>query len=404
MAIENKNIVIINRWNDDFGDYGKLLDHYSNKVAYIVNARGAIYLKNHPELPYMEQVVNDLGNVEEVAAAMIQIVNKLGNIDKIIALSELDLYMAGLMRDRYSVDGMSAKDTLNFVDKIDMKNCMADNNISTPRYIEDINEEKVLQFCENVGFPIVLKPRRGAASTGVKIVETIDELKTALAVIDNKAYECEEYISGPIVHIDGIVQNNTLSFVKPSEYMNTCFDYTLGKPIGSIIIDDPQMVEILANFTNNILNALKLVNGVFHLEVIIKEDNKPVFLEIAARQGGGEIVPLMKQLYNVDLVKSLFKIQIGEQLTVSPNDCDLIGGWLLIPEPKQVPCKVVKISKTSGLTTLSYQVLPEAGTILDGHGGYIDNGGRYMFVGQRKEIEADINKILSEYEIITEPA
>ena len=46
--------------------------------------------------------------------------------------------------------------------------------------------------------------------------------------------------------------------------------------------------------------------GVFHLEFIL-HDNEPVFLEVGARQGGGEIVPMLKQIYGVDLVLALLK-------------------------------------------------------------------------------------------------
>ena len=40
------------------------------------------------------------------------------------------------------------------------------------------------------------------------------------------------------------------------------------------------------------------------------------FLEVGARQGGGEIVPMLKQIYGVDLVLALLKSQMLEDISM----------------------------------------------------------------------------------------
>ncbi|MDQ0418343.1 biotin carboxylase [Croceifilum oryzae] len=401
--ITNQNIVIMNRWSDDYGNYATLLDHHQNNVSYIVNAGGAVYLENHPEIPNYAQVVNDLKDVEEVSAAFENIISRFGKIDVLIALSENDILVAGKMRDRYSIQGMSLQDTLRFIDKVEMKKSFVGTKVAVPRYLEDLTEKSLRHFVSETGFPVVLKPRTGAASAGVKIIPDREQLEAAMKEIDIHTYECEEYVEGPIVHMDGIMKNGELVFVKTSRYLNTCYDYTLGKSVGSIIISDEQRSKKFADFTEEVMKTLRLDNGVFHLEAILRDGDEPVFLELGARQGGGEVVPLMRLLYDVDLVRALFQSQLGEEIEIAPRETPFVSGFLLVPEPKEVPCKVVKVSKVEGLSTLSYQYIPEVDSILDGKGGYYFNAGKFAFIGPEEEIESDLLRAMNEYEIVTEP-
>ncbi|SFX61821.1 ATP-grasp domain-containing protein [Thermoactinomyces sp. DSM 45891] len=401
--VTNQNIVIMNRWSDDYGNYAILLDHHQNNVSYIVNAGGAVYLKNHPEIPNYAQVVNDLKDVEEVSAAMDHIISRFGKIDVLIALSENDILVAGQMRDRYSIQGMGLQDTLRFIDKVEMKKSFAGTKVAVPRYLEDLTEKSLLDFVSETGFPVVLKPRTGAASAGVKIIPDRERLMATMKEIDIHTYECEEYIEGPIFHMDGIMKNGELVFVRTSRYLNTCYEYTQGKPVGSIIISDEQRSKKFADFTEEVMKTLRLDNGVFHLEAILRDGNEPVFLELGARQGGGEVVPLMRLLYDVDLVRALFQSQLGEEIEVAPRKTPFVSGFLLFPEPKEVPCKVVKVSTVENLSTLSYEYIPEVDSILDGKGGYYFNAGKFAFIGREEDIESDLLRAMNEYEIVTEP-
>ena len=83
--------------------------------------------------------------------------------------------------------------------------------------------------------------------------------------------------------------------MKISRYINTCYEYEKFKtPLGSLLIKNPLLYEKIYKMTLKVLSTLGMETGVFHLEFIL-HDNEPVFLEVGARQGGGEIVPMLKQ-------------------------------------------------------------------------------------------------------------
>lgn len=55
---------------------------------------------------------------------------------------------------------------------------------------------QVLNFINKVGYPIVMKPRLGAASIGVFVIRDVFELDVALASANLDEVEFEQYIGG----------------------------------------------------------------------------------------------------------------------------------------------------------------------------------------------------------------
>lgn len=393
------NIVIINRWSDNFADYIKLINHSENNIFYVTNKNGSVYLQGKTGYSIHFEV-DDLTSETVLEECINTCIEKFGHIDRIIAMSEYDMLIAGYLRTKYKVSGMSHQTALNFVNKIHMKKALYGSNLKYPKYTDDLNN--IEDFCENASFPLVIKPKIGASSKGVRIAETPNELMLHIMSLDNKEqYECEEYISGPIFHIDGIIFEKEILFIKGSKYINTCLDYERGKPLASIIVSDNDLQTRFKNFAKKAINLLGLETGIFHLEVILNNDEL-VFLEVGARQGGGEIVPEIKHLYNIDLIEVFFKTQMLLPFSLNENKTSLIAGFLLIPEPKNVPCKVTFHNSMEHLKSLVYEVKPDIGTVLTGSGGYYFNSGRFLFSGQEEQVLNDIHQAIEKYRIITE--
>lgn len=396
-----KTIVIINRWKDDFADYVSLIDHFENNIIYICNSFGSNYIKDRRNIPHELYILDNLIDNSELNSIMEIIIQKQNKIDHLVALSEYDMELAGILRSRFDITGMNAEVSRNFTNKVSMKKALEQSCIRFPNFSSNLNNINV--FIEKNGFPFVIKPHYGAASHDVSIIENEEDLIDFLKVTKNwDDYECEEYIDMPIVHVDGVIQDSKLNFVKASRYIGTCFDYTLGKPLGSIILDSEKDQELLGNFAQEVVVALGLKDGVFHLEAFY-ENEDIIFLEVGARQGGGEIVPLMKKLFDVDLISCFFKTQIGEKIYFDLLNNSEIGGFLLIPEPKEIPCIVKEVtSMKDNIESLIVEVLPTIGTVFDGNGGYYFNSGRFLFVGSKDKVEQNINEVIENFIITTE--
>lgn len=393
------NIIIINRWSDDFADYLRLIDHSIHNIIYITNKGGSKYLEGKDgHSKHLE--VDDLTSRSTLEHCLKECMNEYGSVDRIIAMSEYDMLVAGYLRTKFGVKGMSYQTALNFVDKTHMKKALSESGIRYPKFTEDLSE--IDNFSKNVHFPLVLKPKIGASSKGVLLANNYDELNNLISSIeDEKQYQCEEYIDGPIFHIDGVVYEDEILFVKGSKYINTCLEYEHGKPLGSMIISDNNLQIRIQAFAKQIVNTLGLETGIIHLETILNNDEL-VFLEVGARQGGGEVVPEMKHLFGINLIEVFFKTQMLMPFDLKENKTTDIAGFLLFPEPKETPCSVISHNSMKNLKSLVYEIIPKKGTLLTGNGGYYFNSGRFLFIGEEQQVYKDIHKAIETFNIVTQ--
>ncbi|CAI2552436.1 hypothetical protein AKUH4B114J_01010 [Apilactobacillus kunkeei] len=388
------SVVIINRWLDNFCDYSKIIKN--RNIIYITNKDGSQYV-NQYDHNAKNIVLDDLNNYSSLKKAVENILIK-DKIELIIAMSENDIANAGHLRTDFGIKGMDYDTSKKFTNKTYMKKALKNTNIFYPKFGE-------LKYIEhyNFNYPIVLKPKNGNSSKGVTIVKNSNELLSFITHCKNiENYEFEEYISGDIYHVDGYVSKGKLKFCKPSRYINTPLQYeTNNSPLGSQLILDKNFDLKVFNFTKDVLKTLGLKNSVFHLEFIYHNGNL-FFLEVGARQGGGEIVPLYKQVFGIDLVKILLKTQLLENIDERPIRKEKSGGYLLFPVPNNAPCIVNKVTKINNIKTIKYQISPNIGEKLTKNGGYYFNSGRFLFIGDFITIKKDIKRVIDEFKIYTE--
>lgn len=398
-----QRIVIINRWADDFAAYEKSIDHTQHQVCYIVNRSGRQGIRADRSVIEDILEVEKTNDLEELLRAGREIIDRHGPIDRILALSEFDLKEAAELRTRLGVAGIQEEQVRLYKDKVVMKQRMQERGLRVPKFLDDLSEARLFDFAAEVGFPLILKPKTGAASQGVYRVESEAELRQVLAEIELAEYEGEEFVQGPIFHVDGLVREGELVFIKPSQYINTCLAFNHGVPLGSFLVDDADLRERLNRFTAETLAALELHNSAFHLEIILRDGQEPVFLEIGARVGGGEIPFLMRELYGIDLVDEWIKIELGLPGQVPETDDRIAGGFLMVPEPQDRPCRVIGATSMVGrIPTLVSEILPQPGDLLDGNGGYEEIGGRFLFRGESsEEVQRDILETIRTYRLTT---
>lgn len=193
--------------------------------------------------------------------------------------------------------------------------------------------------------------------------------------------------------------------MKASRYINTCYDFAHGKPLGSVLLDPSDLNISLQVFARDCLSALSLDNGAFHLEVIQGKEGL-YFLEVGARVGGGEIPFIIRDLYGIDLYDAWIGLHFDRipKVVGGSSTHPISGGFLLLPEP--VGMRVVHIDNPVGkIDGLYASVLPEVGHIFDGHGGYELILGRFRFKAPSEyDVEQAINETLRRYEVRLEKA
>jgi hypothetical protein len=345
--------------------FGRHVDHAEHAVSYVTDPLGAEILARSGDRPAALAVVDDPVDRDAVCRAAAALAERIGTPDAVFAPHEYDLLDAARVRDRIGVRGMSRSLTLDCRDKVRMKRKLRAGGVATPAFVACDSRAAVPDLVREVGFPLVLKPRQGGGSRGVMVIADESSLARAWSRIDPDAYECEQFVAGPIHHVDGLRRRGRLTVSQVSRYVNTCFQSAHGLPHGSVVVDDPSLSRRLTEFAAGSLAALGLDDSAFHLELILRDGTTPVFLEVGARLGGGEIVPVVEEVYGVDLLRAWIDLQLG-----GPPAAELmrgaVGGWLVAPRPCEPPYRIVGVERLAGrIPHLYAERLPRPGEVHD---------------------------------------
>lgn len=411
-----RHILVLNRFDGEVGcRYTHYIDHAADQVAYLTSVAG----RDGVDAGSAETVavVDDLADWAVVSKLARGIVLRYGPLDHIVALFERDLETAAALRALLGVAGPGPAEVERVRDKVTMKQHVAAAGLRVPRFTAADSPEQVLRFADETGFPVVLKPRDGSGSQGIYLINSRASLEDTLAA-PMTHYVCEEFVTGTMYQVDGVVLDGTVRVLRASRLLNSCLDYALGDPFGSVANDDMELEERLVGYAELVLAALGVRRSVFHLEVFAVDPGGPsgpsgpgeyddlVFLEVAARAGGAELPHLWREVYRLDLLDVAVRLSLGESPSLPEVDpAGEAGGYLLMPEPPTRPCRVLStVPLIDRVPAMYTEVLPEPGAILNGTGGAKETGGRYRFrAGSGKEIEQAIRQVLTEYRLEWEP-
>ncbi|MEZ0112541.1 hypothetical protein ABH920_006563 [Catenulispora sp. EB89] len=352
------HILIINRWDDGFSDYGAYLDHGEHEVGYVTVPA---HVPRVPLTAKAVEVVAADADDETILAAARRCRDQLGGIDRVLALSEFNLHVGGRIRDEFGVPGPGADDLLRFRDKPLMKETVARAGLRVPFLAVVRNPAEVADFVAEAPGAVVVKPRAGAAARGVRIIPHGADATGHLDGVDFDDLHAEEFIPGTIWHVDGLMWRAEPWFACASRYIGTPLGFSLGEPTASVCDHGPDGARV-REFALRCLDALGLTDGAFHLEVI-DAPGGPVFLEVGARVGGGHIAWTVRDIHGIDLVEAWIRVQLGEEPAAPAPFTDRVGGALLIPGPAGHRVRRVE-SLLGRVEGLYEEVLAAPGTVL----------------------------------------
>ena len=146
---------------------------------------------------------------------------------------------------------------------------------------------------------------------------------------------------------------------------------------------------------------MKFPNGAFHLEAFWK-NNDFIFLEVAIRQGGGEIVNTIERAIGLNLADAHIKCQFGIKPIIPKSKYDYFG-WLSVPRPDNL--KVDKFVKNIIVPkrpkSLFLEKIPKIGEKVNANFiNYSNTLGSFAFVGDNREnLFNDINEFAKAYKV-----
>jgi len=313
-------------------DYHRGINHDQHDVVYLGTE---LALGNIPAQLRCEKWSRPGVNKTELEA--IDIVTARGcDFDLVLSLSEYELMSAAIVREHFNIVGPSVAQTQLVRNKLLMKDIVEAAGLAVPYNLSLANFMR--SDSVNWSGKTVLKPIDGASSENVLVFDTPEQLWKALstqsvgiAKIDEgylDGYEVEQFICGDILHIDGLLFDGEIKLIISSKYIGNCLDFAKGQPLGSVQIDTS---DLLHQWVQVALSAIGLTTGSFHLEAIMS-DQGPVFLEVANRVGGADVVDAVEMATGVHLPSAELKAYLGESVDVSSQSpLSKKFGWFVFP-------------------------------------------------------------------------
>ncbi|HET9898021.1 MAG TPA: ATP-grasp domain-containing protein [Streptosporangiaceae bacterium] len=284
------------------------------------------------------------------------------HFDHIIAMSEYDLLRAARLRVIGKMPGQDVESAMAYRDKARMKEVLRAHGIPVADFTRVENAADLLQFADRIGFPLVVKPRLGAASVGFNRVDSEAGLVSYLA--SEPAFRgdadagliAERYIDNQLYHVDGLVADGEVVLCWPAAMSSTLGLYEETPIVSSLLAADDPLRRPLQDLTRAVLDALPSPPClIFHAEFFRTPAGELLLNEIASRVGGGRIRAVIQLAFGVDLneyyLRSLVK---GSHQARPPAVPSLMAGHILFPlrpgcliaAPSACPVEGVRLSYT----------------------------------------------------------
>lgn len=252
-------------------------------------------------------------NMDEVVRGIAYIF-RTRKIDRIVALDDYDVEKAAYLREEFRIPGMGQTRARYFRDKLAMRMQAAEEGINVPAFSSVFNYDELRRFVAANPGPWLLKPRSAASATGIKKIQTVNDLWPALESLGDMQYSylLESFIPGDVYHVDSLSDADQVVFARASRYMNPPMEVAHeGRVFRSHTVafgskDEKELLKL----NKKVLKALGMKRGASHTEFIKSAtDGKFYFLETSARVGGAHLVEMVEASSGINLWTEWAKIE-----------------------------------------------------------------------------------------------
>lgn len=265
--------------------------------------------------------IKDLDWIERVALEK----NKEIGLDGVMTLGVECAESVGRVVDKLGLIGVCELQAYGMTDKILRREILAEEGINHPRLIDR----------ENPLFPYIIKPRRGSAAEGVKMVKSVfEEEETEIA---------EEYIEGHQLNTETIVLTPNLYYTYISDR-----NYPWSPPHKQWAIEDgvnmPSTIDIrtrqkVGHVIGKIIKAFDLDKCILKCDLIVK-DNLVYVLECVPRLSGGRFcshtVPMSLGVEMVNIaVRMAMGMPVHPKELIPTKNCPVAQRYIF-PKGKEI--------------------------------------------------------------------
>lgn len=239
-----------------------------------------------------------------------------GNVDGVVALNDWSVPIAADLAGRWGLPGAGAATVRRGHDKLAVRAALAAAGIDDVRHREVGGAADVESFFAALGGgPIVLKPKDGVASLGVRLAKSVEEAVAALpgvlAATGRDSVLAEEYLAGPEFSLEAVVRAGKVLALAVTEKTSSGAPYFI--ELGHVVGGDQygtRRHRTAVGFLGRVVRALEVDDAIVHAEVKRAGDGWRL-IELALRPAGGLIVDLVRDSHGVDLYEEQLRLALG---------------------------------------------------------------------------------------------
>ncbi|OQY29729.1 MAG: hypothetical protein B6244_02770 [Candidatus Cloacimonetes bacterium 4572_55] len=234
----------------------------------------------------LEQAISDIQN--------------MGPIHRLLNIQEPLQLLIARIRERFGIPGLYPKSARLFRDKDAMKKAFRQNQILCAKSSKAEIPEQAIRFAEEQGYPIIIKPLKGAGSENTFFLSNREDLDRSIKTLQpspDNPIQLEEFIEGDEGSFDTITISGKIYYHGITTYHPGPMEAMLNPWIQPIYMfnrdQDSDAFEDIHSVGRATLKAMDPGSSLNHTEWFRrKRDGKIYAAEIAARPPGHPIIPL----------------------------------------------------------------------------------------------------------------
>ncbi len=237
--------------------------------------------------------------------------------------TDLPMRAVAYANEKLGINGISQDTALKATDKGEMIKALKAHGVSSPWYYLVNSSEEFNAIKGQVSFPCIMKPVDNAASRGVVLVKTIDELLPAYqyskASSHSGATIIEEYMQGDEVSVEVLTYQGIPHVLAVTDKLTTGAPHFVEKGHNQYSLLSDEAVNQIKDLAIKAVNALGIEIGPAHVEIMLTKEG-PKIIELGARLGGDCITSHLVQLSTgIDMVKETIITLCGGEPNFVPK-------------------------------------------------------------------------------------
>lgn len=219
-----------------------------------------------------------------------------------VSLTEAGLQVAADIAAALLLPGLRPDVVERTRDKVLMREWLAERSATPLPFAPVQRRADVEHFVAREGFPVVLKPRAGQGSRGVRLIAGVHDLDALTA--DLSGFIVESLVPGPEYSVEVMTCSGVhhVAAITAKTTQTADADHPFVE-IGHTVPADlpPAAAHAIATFVTSFLDDIGIDEGVSHTEVRLAPDG-PQVIETHSRVGGDSIPTLVRHATGFDLI------------------------------------------------------------------------------------------------------